>query len=418
MRKLAGGARRTKRRTPPRNRRPEIRGRFADGHAAGYRDGLQTGMAAYGTVYEGTSIVIPTCNHVEYLKNCIDSIIDNTDLPYEIIVVDNGSTDATAAYLKSLRGRVRYRLLETNLGFAAAVNHGLMMAKGRTIVLLNNDVLVTEHWLENMMRCLYSDERIGMVGPVTNYISGEQLMKTNYSSTREMYAFARRHNLPDPAKWRETNRLTGFCLLFRRELWERTGYWDEGFQNGNFEDDDYCVRVRMQGYSLMIAGDAFIHHFGSVTIKAFGKSYRQINERNGQYYMDKWGDPHGMVHRARANGLPHLYAQKDFYPRFIAVKGIGDTVFWLDGGERRPIHGDSGGLPVVQLTQIDIGRWPIGPVIAAEEAEAAWHADRAAVDMQGGVLAALPEGALYYLESGVRRFVATMEAASAWKLTA
>lgn len=418
MRKLAEKTRRTGRRTAPQSPKPTVHRRFDDGYAAGYQDGLQTGMAAYGTVYEGTSIVIPTYNQADYLRKCIDSIIDYTDLPYEIIVVDNGSTDGTAGYLASLKGRVRYRLLETNLGFAAAVNRGLMMAKGQTIALLNNDALVTEHWLENMLRCLHSDERIGMVGPVTNYIGGEQLVQTNYSSIPEMYAFARKHNAPDPVKWRETNRLTGFCLLFRRELWERTGYWDEGFANGNFEDDDYSVRVRMQGCSLMIAGDAFVHHYGSVTIKSFGKDYETINSRNEQYYIDKWRDPHGLVHRARAVGGSALYGQTDFYPRFTAVKGLGDTVFWLDGGERRPIDGDSGGLPVVQLTQIDIGRFPIGPAISAAEAEAAWRTDRVAAGMRGGVLTASPEGALYYVESGLRRFVASALAADAWKLSA
>ena len=137
------------------------------GLEAGYKEGLRSGYEGFSNLFEGTSIIIPSYNQVGYLKQCIESIRENTDLSYEIIVVDNASTDGTADYLRGLGSQVRSRVLETNRGFAGAINVGMMMAKGKTLLLLNNDTLVTKFWLGNMLSCLNSDPMIGMVGPVT-----------------------------------------------------------------------------------------------------------------------------------------------------------------------------------------------------------------------------------------------------------
>jgi len=432
--KAAGQIRRPRktgaaRRTPRRRRTPTTRERYDAGYTDGYREGAAAGAASYGSVFEGTSIIIPTYNQAEYLKQCIDAIADHTDLPYEIIVVDNASTDGTADYLESIRSSVRYRVMESNLGFAGAVNRGLMMAKGRTIVLLNNDTLVTDRWLDNMLRCLLSDERIGMVGPVTNYIGGTQQIDVPYRSTQEMFVYASAHNVSNPAAWMATDRLVGFCLLFRRELWERTGYLDEGYRIGNFEDDDYNVRVRLQGYRLVIAQDAFIHHFGSVSTGSLGDRLKEIYERNERYYCDKWGNPHAHIHRikqaarlrypgeAQAEESLAAFSESSFYPQFVIVRGIGDTAYWIAHGERRPIAG-SVHVPIVRLSNIDIRRWRLGPDISGEEAEAAWHRAGIGPGEDAGMMAHTPEGIPVYLEAGVVRSFASPMALEAWGMGA
>ena len=221
-------------------------------------------------LFEGVSIIIPTYNQREYALKCVSSIEKHTPAPYEIIVVDNGSKDGTAEAMLRKGGMVRVAALEVNRGFAGGVNQGLMMARGRHIVVLNNDTLVTPGWLDNMMACLDSDPEIGLVGPVTNYIGGDQQIDVPYSEVQDMWSFAARHNRPDPGKHRVTERLVGFCWLFSRDLLERVGYLDEGYAVGNFEDDDWMIRVKLAGYKLAVAGDAFIHHFGSVSMKALG----------------------------------------------------------------------------------------------------------------------------------------------------
>lgn len=401
---------------------------YEAGREAGYREGFETGLHGFGRLFEGTSIIIPTLNQAELLRSCVESIFQYTEVPFEVIVVDNGSADGTADYLQAMSGRIRYRLLDRNYGFAGAVNRGLMMAKGQTIVLLNNDTLVTERWLDNLLACLASDDRIGLVGPVTNYIGGEQRIETRYGTMAEMQAFAAEHNRSNPANWQETDRITGFCLAFRRELWERTGYFDEGYSVGNYEDDDYNIRVRLQGYRLVIARDTFIHHEGSVSIKALGSKLDEVNERNAAYYGEKWGhDPHGLVQRVRdwvraqqpggvEHGFPAAFSEADFYPQHAAVRGIGGTVYWLSQGERRPVDGGLTGIPITRLTAVDLLRWPIGPPIGAADVERLWHGGMSSEGQAGSLLVRMPDGSLHHMENGVRRPIASQLAAEAWGL--
>ncbi|MFB9330238.1 glycosyltransferase family 2 protein [Paenibacillus aurantiacus] len=407
------------------------------GYDGGFESGTRLGRESFGSLFEGTSIIIPTYNQLAYLKSCIESIVGHTDQPYEIIVVDNGSTDGTAAYLRSISGQIRYRILDANRGFAGATNMGLMMSKGKTLLLLNNDTIVTDRWLENLLACLNSDPRIGMVGPLTNYISGNQQIDVPYGTIEQMHEFAREFNRSDSAKWHLTDRLTGFCLLFRRELLERTGYLDEGYAIGNFEDDDYNVRVRLQGYMLVVARDTFIHHFGSVSIKALGSELDEVNRNNSSFYSDKWGNPHALIEQvnallrseaqARADAALHsgqeqpslpplLPSETALFPQGVAVRGVREQVFWVENGLRRPVVGVLS-FPCARISQVDLLRWPLGDPIGAEEAESRWRRqpfghEHGSID--GSVLA--PDGQLYMVEQGVKRRLATSAAAEFWGL--
>jgi glycosyltransferase involved in cell wall biosynthesis len=102
-----------------------------------------------------TSVVIPCWNQVEFSKLCIRSLLSHTRRPWELIVINNGSTDGTADYLAGIQdgGAVPVTIIanETNRGFPAAVNQGLQAARGEYLVLLNNDVVVTHDWLEQMI---------------------------------------------------------------------------------------------------------------------------------------------------------------------------------------------------------------------------------------------------------------------------
>src|SRR5690606_11862015 len=120
-----------------------------------------------------------------------------------------------------------------------------------------------------------------LFGPTTNYISGDQQIPVPYSSLEEMHHFAKGLNdQSDPAAWKETGRLTGFCVIMRRDCFERLGYMDEGFEIGNCEDDDYALRAQLLGYRLAIAYDTFIHHHGSVSMKALGDRFDEVYGRN------------------------------------------------------------------------------------------------------------------------------------------
>ncbi|MEK0316974.1 glycosyltransferase family 2 protein [Cohnella sp. 56] len=393
---------------------------YQTGYGNGYREGVQAGLQSFDTLFEGTSIIIPTYNQHDLLRRCISSIFRHTEPSYEIIVVDNGSTDGTADYLGSLGGAVRFRILERNIGFAGACNVGLMMAKGQTLMLLNNDTLVTENWLDNLLICLNSEPDIGLVGPMTNFISGEQQMAVPYTDIHDMQSFAADFNRSDPARWRETERLVGFCVMMRRELFLRIGYLDEGFELGNFEDDDLNIRVRLLGQRLMIAGDTFIHHYGSVSIRALGDGFSRIHSANERYYLDKW---RGWQQWAVVGGAAQerlgehgSLGLNEWFPSGVAVQAADASVYWIEDGQRRFV---TGVLPfaAVRVSRIDLRRWPVGSPISAEEAAARWNGEGAgAVGGRRCSVALLPDGTAYHLEGDTIRRVLGPAALKGWNL--
>lgn len=235
--------------------------------------------------YGRTSIIIATFNQLWATRQCVDSLLIRTDGDIELIFVDNGSTDGTPEYLHSVPAATVIRN-ETNRGFAPAVNQGLKVASGQQILLLNNDCVVTTGWLEGLLEALYDHPSNGLIGPVSNSVSGDQQIPVSYSdlSSLDGFAWDQRSN----RALTETNRLVGFCLLFRRELMDRIGLLDERFEIGCFEDDDYCRRAAAAGYRALIAHHVFVHHFGSATFRGSGVDFAAIMTRNEQRYRDKW----------------------------------------------------------------------------------------------------------------------------------
>ncbi|GGF60023.1 glycosyl transferase [Paenibacillus albidus] len=234
-----------------------------------------------------TSIVIPTYNGLDLLRSCVESIRACTAESYEIIVVDNGSGDGTDAYCRA--EKIPFISLPGNRGFPGACNLGLLFASGDELLLLNNDVVVSQGWLTNLKAALYSAPNVGIVGPVTNYASGRQQIKTDYADLAGFHRAAALANRANPAKWQETKRLVGLCFLFKRELLDTVGLLDERFSPGHYEDDDYCYRARIKGYRLLIAGDCLVHHEGSASFKeVYRAGWHELLERNRRLFMEKW----------------------------------------------------------------------------------------------------------------------------------
>ncbi|WP_325050101.1 glycosyltransferase family 2 protein [Cohnella faecalis] len=173
------------------------------------------------------SIIIPTFNRLDLLIRCVASIRNYTDIPHEIIVVDNGSTDGTADWCRM--AGVTLLSLNRNEGFPVACNRGLKISSGDTLVLLNNDTVVSPRWLSNMSLALYSAADIGIVGPITNYASGPQQVELTYPDIDSFILLADAVNRSDPHKWVPIQRIVGVCFVFRRELMEKIGLLDERF---------------------------------------------------------------------------------------------------------------------------------------------------------------------------------------------
>ncbi len=237
-----------------------------------------------------TSIVMLTYNELHLTKKCIDSIKQHTRSDqYELIIVDNASTDGTKEYVRELKDVIFIENTE-NQGFAKGCNQGAKQATGDSILFLNNDTIVTENWLFPLKEALFASERIGMVGPVSNYVSGPQMVEPSYTDVKELPAFAKNYTAARKGQRTYVHRLVGFCLLVKRELIEEVGLFDERFVYGSFEDDDLCLRSLLKGYQLQIVHDSFVHHHGHATFRANQEmNISTLFAENRLRFLDKWG---------------------------------------------------------------------------------------------------------------------------------
>jgi GT2 family glycosyltransferase/tetratricopeptide (TPR) repeat protein len=243
------------------------------------------------------SSLILCCNEVEYTRQCLESVLRHTRPPYELVLVDNGSADDTPAYLEEVRtrpGPVRVEVIRnaSNVGFPAGCNQALARARGEYLVLLNNDTVVTAGWLDGLVGWALPDwPTVGLVGAVTNYSRPPQQIAVDYQDVSGLDAFAARRRLEQAGKAVEVDRLTGFCLLLRRAVFDRIGGFDERYGLGFF-DDDLSVRARRAGFRLLVAQDVFVHHFGSRTFTALGVDCPEQLRRNFEQFRAKWGEEH------------------------------------------------------------------------------------------------------------------------------
>jgi GT2 family glycosyltransferase/SAM-dependent methyltransferase/glycosyltransferase involved in cell wall biosynthesis len=254
---------------------------------------------------ELASLVMLTHNQLPLTKACLESVLRHTREPYELVVVDNASTDATLAYLRELEAgfkRVPHEFCRkmtvianaANLGFAAGNNLGMAVAGGEYVVLINNDVVVTPGWLGRMLACARREPKIGLVGPMTNYVTGPQKVENpgydlaSFKGLDEFaLAFAREHAGEALPHWR----VVGFCMLIKRAVIEKIGGLDGRFGLGNYEDDDFSLRAALAGFESWIAQDCYVHHVGSQTFAELKVDYRQSLEKNWGVFKQKWGLP-------------------------------------------------------------------------------------------------------------------------------
>jgi GT2 family glycosyltransferase len=233
------------------------------------------------------SIIIPTHNGLELLRGCIASIRLRTKQPYEMIVVDNGSTDGTLAWCD--QERIPCLSLPVNAGYPAACNKGLQLASGDTFVLLKPSIVVTPNWLSVLIKALDSQADVGIVGPAFSHGSGSQQAEVTYRTPDEFQEIAAKTNRPNPAKWKSVDRVVGSCMVFSRSLLDSIGMLDERFSPGFYEDDDYCYRAKLRGYKVLVCHDCLMDSEGSVGFKQQGLQKRKsLMERNRQLFVDKW----------------------------------------------------------------------------------------------------------------------------------
>jgi GT2 family glycosyltransferase len=139
---------------------------------------------------------------------------------------------------------------------------------------------------------------IGMVGPMSNYAAPPQLVESvPYRNMEQMQEFAGRWREEHRGQWFTVGKLSGFCLLMKRAVYEAIGGLDEQFGLGLFDDDDLAVRALSAGFELAVAHDLFVHHFGSRTFAGNRIDTERLLDDNARLFAGKWGDAVARGHR-------------------------------------------------------------------------------------------------------------------------
>lgn len=209
------------------------------------------------------SVIVQAYNGLEKTKRCVESVLKYTaDVDYELILIDNGSQDGTLEYFRTVPyEKKRIVHISKNIG-ASYPNSVLNLNElGRFICHLASDLIVTHHWLKNLLTCMKSDCRIGMVNAVSSNTSNLQEVPLEYRTAAEMQEKARAFNCSDPRKWEDRLRLITLGTLYRKEAIMAVGWpiGDVGFFH-DFVDDDITFRMRRMGYRTVLAGDTWICH--------------------------------------------------------------------------------------------------------------------------------------------------------------
>ena len=234
-----------------------------------------------------TSIIVLTFNGLELNKKCIDSVLKNTEGDFELIIVDNGSTDGTVSYLNSLEDkRIEVILNNENRGFAKGNNQGAKKASGETLVFLNNDTEATKNWLPPLKKAI-EEKDVGIAGSKLLYPDGKiQHAGVAFSPNGMPRHVYRRFgsDFPPANKERELQAVTGACFAIKKDLFNQVGGFDEHYING-LEDIDLCFKVRDIGLKIMYVPESVAIHSESISKDRFKYYFR-----NREHFLKKW--PH------------------------------------------------------------------------------------------------------------------------------
>lgn len=315
-----------------------------------------TGKSPAATAKVG--IILVAYNRSDVTNLALDSLAraQNEHTSFKLFLIDNASKLAEFERIERLfkylvsQGRIDGELVRnaSNLGYAGGNNLGIRSALQDPSIthlsLLNNDVIVTDGWLDRLVE--QADLTGGMVGPISNSVGNEQMIPVPYKnhgyngySRQAVLAFAKEWAPAHRGNLVETRMLGFFCVLAGRKLFETVGLLDEQFGIGYFEDDDYCLRCTQAGFRLSIAREVFIHHWGSATFAGMERpAHDELFQKNRKLFESKhgieWQTPVDIRwQRAMLHELSWLAAQavpdeqqialiKDWSPRLGILRAI------------------------------------------------------------------------------------------------
>jgi len=240
------------------------------------------------------AVVVPVYNNWSVTADCLRSLLmTSNETSFRVVVVDDGSSDETREQLRSIAGITVIGDGE-NHGFLRAVHAGVDATSEEFVVLLNNDTIVTDRWLDALVQTADADATVGIVGSMLLYPDGilQEAGSLIFNDGRGInYG---KGDLPARAWYqfpREVDYCSGASLLIRRATWDATGGFDLDFAPAYYEETDLAFAARAAGYRVMYQPRSVVFHLEGESYGRDDNPKRMaLLERNKARLLEKWGE--------------------------------------------------------------------------------------------------------------------------------
>lgn len=222
------------------------------------------------------SICTLTWDQLEFTRKFVESIKKHTPEPYELVIVDNGSTDGTQDYIKQVADK--YHFFAKNTGFAHGFNKAMSLAGGDYLLVINNDTEVPAGWYEKLKQTLDSKDNPGLVYPC--YTSGNKIALRYWPGRKVRLLPKFNKELP-----------AGVAIFSRTAILRDVLHgFSEDFEIAGGEDLDLCFKAWVAGYNIYIDDRVLVKHKGGTTSKKKLPNWQELYTRNGDLFQAKWQD--------------------------------------------------------------------------------------------------------------------------------
>jgi GT2 family glycosyltransferase len=231
-----------------------------------------------------TDIIVPVYNNLQYTEKFISSLAYQTE--FRLIIIDNGSQETVKKYLNSIEATVITN--KENKGYTYAINQGLKISSADTILLANNDTILTPGLIEKLRKRI---KTFDIVSPLSNNISKKPnplLIDFKYTNLEELIKFSNEIESKNFDKTKEVEYVYGHCMMIRKDVLNKAGLLDKRFKSGNYSDTDYCKRARINRFRIGLALDSFVYHFCHSTFKNLGVDIEKELKNEKKVFEKKW----------------------------------------------------------------------------------------------------------------------------------
>jgi GT2 family glycosyltransferase/glycosyltransferase involved in cell wall biosynthesis len=252
------------------------------------------------------SIIVPVYNQWEFTKACLNSVYESIrgeHIVCEVIIADDCSTDETLN-VKNYFPNVRIIRTEKNLGFLRNCNNAAQSARGKYLLLLNNDTIVMPGWLSSLYSAIEDDQRAAIVGSKLLYPDGViQEAGGAILQDGSAYNLGRGGERDTPVYnfLREVDYISGASILIRSSFWKSAEGFDEGYKNAYCEDSDLAMTARSRGFRVIYQPNSEVIHFEHQSYADQAPSRNtELQQHNIKILVSKWADALGRNHGAKS----------------------------------------------------------------------------------------------------------------------